>query len=110
MKRLGPFTLLVFAVALSSFVLASESPPELGSERVEIVGKLHTGKLAIGGETTGILLSAKDGVHYELLVKDPKRAKRFDGREVRVTGKLNLAHGVEIPIRRIIEVATLEAE
>ena len=78
--------------------------------KVEMKGKLHTGVVAIGGETTGTEIETKAG-RYELDLRGDKEllktAAKLDGKEVVVTGTLELRKGVEVKERRIITVVTL---
>ena len=102
--------LVSFFLFAASFAIASQSPGDLPEERVELIGKLHAGRLAVGGETTGATLKAQDGTSYELLLRDAQLAKRLDGKQVRVTGRLRTARGVEAPVRRIVDVGLLEGQ
>jgi hypothetical protein len=77
---------------------------------VEIKGRLRTGIVAIGGETTGVTVSASNltfelyfGENGELL----KTAERLNGQTVLVSGRLEGRRGVEIPLRRIVTVESL---
>jgi hypothetical protein len=71
---------------------------------------LRTGIMAIGGETTGTIISAK-GKTYELdFRKSPKLralAEKLDKKEAIVQGTLRLKRGIEIKERRIIAVTDL---
>lgn len=82
------------------------------SRKVKIVGKLDNHVVAIGGETTGVTVSA-GGKTWELdLGKTAslrKRAEKLRGQTVTVTGELRVQQGVEIPLRRIIVVESLSA-
>jgi hypothetical protein len=74
-------------------------------------GKLTTGMMAIGGETTGTVIS--DGKSsYELDIKDAAlktKAQGLSGKQATVKGVLTLKAGVEIAQRRIISVESIEA-
>lgn len=78
--------------------------------KVAVKGKLASEVFAIGGETTGVQITAGN-VTFELELgrnRDlRKRAKRLDGQTVVVTGELTLRRGVEIPQRWIVNVKTL---
>ncbi len=69
--------------------------------------------MAIGGETTGIILKTKlEGIYELELGKDVKlreTAEKLSGKTVVVQGEYKPRAGVEIPERRIIVVSTLEA-
>lgn len=78
--------------------------------RVEVRGKLKTGIVAIGGETTGVTITA-DGVTWELKLRDEamkQEAERLNEKVVEVHGVLHVRKGVEVPRRWIVEVARLE--
>jgi cytochrome c-type biogenesis protein CcmE len=80
--------------------------------RVEARGKLKTGVVAIGGETTGTLLVTKDGkLELSLTAKKdlPELAEKLSGKDVVVTGTLTVRKGVETGPRIIVNVATLKA-
>lgn len=78
--------------------------------RVEVTGTLQTGLMAIGGETTGTVISA-NGVTWELdLRKHPKLqalVDRLNGKKVTVRGTYERRRGVEIPQREIVTVTDL---
>lgn len=80
--------------------------------KVEARGKLKTGIVAIGGETTGTILATKDA-KLELDLSANKelqdRAQNLNGKVVLVTGMLHVRKGVETPQRVILAVATLKA-
>jgi len=83
-----------------------------GSIEVDVVGKLRTGIVAIGGETTGATITA-EGITWELdFGKDlalRAAADKLDGKAVRVRGNLKQRKGVEIKQRWIVTVSGLEA-
>jgi hypothetical protein len=74
------------------------------------LGTLKTGIMAIGAETTGIILETASGT-YELDVKaNPQAAAdvdRLHGKKVIVTGDYRPRPGVEVRERRILVVHTL---
>ena len=75
-------------------------------------GKLKTGVVAPGGETTGTILTTNDGT-LELDIKDKdlqKKAESLNGKTVIVTGKLTIKPGVEVKTRHIVIVDSLKAE
>ncbi|MBV9124604.1 MAG: hypothetical protein JO112_14705 [Planctomycetes bacterium] len=82
-----------------------------GDKEVKIQGTLRTGVVAIGGETTGIVLQTKAGT-FELEVGRNKqlreKAEHLNGKEVAVTGTLTVRQGVEVKERKIIRVASLK--
>jgi hypothetical protein len=80
--------------------------------KVEVKGKLQTGVIAIGGETTGTELQTKGGAMELDLTGDRDlraRAEKLCGRMVLVKGELTIRRGVEKPLRLIVKVASLQA-
>jgi len=77
---------------------------------VRVVGTLRTGIVAIGGETTGVTITAK-GITWELdLGKNPrlrKLARKLHMKRVIVQGSLERRKGVEIKQRWIVTVTGL---
>jgi outer membrane protein OmpA-like peptidoglycan-associated protein len=75
----------------------------------EWTGRVTTGMMAAGGETTGIILvTAED--QLELQPADPamrQRLQDLNGKTVTIRGTLQIARGVEIKTRRIIKVADI---
>jgi hypothetical protein len=80
-------------------------------EKVELKGRLRTGVVAIGGETTGTIVETKDGP-FELDISMNKeladKIAKLDGKQVVVTGILEIRKGEEIRERKIVVVKTLE--
>lgn len=80
-------------------------------KKAEFTGKLRTGIVAIGGETTGIIIETKKGA-FELDFGEQKelrqKAEKLDGKNVTVVGKLEIRKGVEVKERRIVIVTSLE--
>lgn len=78
---------------------------------VKVVGKLRTGIVAIGGETTGTTITA-NRITWELdLSKTPafqKTAKMLNGKRAVVTGSLERRKGVERKVRWIVTVTSLK--
>lgn len=74
----------------------------------EWTGKVLTGVVAIGGETTGIVLETAQG-RLELQCDAAQRAALdgLKGQQVTVRGKLDIRPGVEMPERRIITVTEI---
>jgi hypothetical protein len=80
-------------------------------KQVRVTGTLQIGVVAIGGETTGIVIQAKKATYEVDLGNDKKlrrKADKLDGKKVVVTGKLTVRQGIEVPERRIIVVTSLE--
>jgi outer membrane protein OmpA-like peptidoglycan-associated protein len=72
----------------------------------EWTGRVTTGMMAIGGETTGILL-VTDRDQFELEPADQamrQRLQDLNGKTVTIRGTLETVRGVEIRTRRIIKV------
>jgi protein tyrosine phosphatase (PTP) superfamily phosphohydrolase (DUF442 family) len=74
----------------------------------EWTGKVLTGIVAIGGETTGIVLETAQG-RLELQCDAAQRAtiESLKGQQVTIRGKLETRAGVEIPERKIIAVTEI---
>lgn len=76
-------------------------------------GILNTRVVAIGGETTGVILKTeKDGVFELDLGKDKhlqRLAAELNGKKVIVTGDYRPRTGIEVKERRIVFVKTLRA-
>lgn len=89
-----------------------DAPPAKDSITVRVVGKLQTGVFAIGGETTGTMITA-NGITWELDFGDNeklrKEATSLNGQQVRVRGTLERKRGVEIKERWIVTVTKLQA-
>jgi hypothetical protein len=81
-------------------------------KELEYRGKLRTGIVAIGGETTGTIIETDKG-QFELDLGTNKKlrqvAEGLNGKAVVVKGTLTIRKGVEVAERRIIVVRTLEA-
>ena len=116
--KLLPVTSLAFLLStLSCGLLASTTPfavEPLEDEyiKVEVRGKLNNEIMAIGGETTGVIITA-NGVTWELdLSNSPdsqKKSKALNGKVVVVKGNLTMKRGVEIRQRWIVKVDSIEA-
>jgi hypothetical protein len=80
--------------------------------KVEIKGKLQTGVMAIGGETTGIIITA-DGARFELDLGKNKEwhdlAEKLNNKTALVTGNLTTRKGVEVKSRTIVTVTSIKA-
>jgi hypothetical protein len=93
---------------------ASPAAPPPGGDyiKVEIRGTLRAGMMAIGGETTGTVITAR-GATWELDFKGVpqgrQKAESLDGRPVLVKGSLEIRPGVERRERAIVTVTSLEA-
>lgn len=119
MKNPVIFALALFAVGTLGAAAADEEnalggAPAEESISVTIVGTLHAGIVAIGGETTGIAVSAR-GITWELdfaeALTGSSNPETFDGRRVIVKGDLERREGIEGEggSRWIVHVTDLEA-
>jgi hypothetical protein len=106
------FTALLVSVVTAETRDQAADKENKESIKVEIQGQLRTGVLAIGGETTGVTITASN-LTFELEFADGSglaaKAEDLNGRDVVVTGKLEGRKGVEIPLRYIVEVESLKA-
>jgi hypothetical protein len=107
-------SLSVSLILLSATLITAADKEETKPEsyiKVTAKGTLKTGIVAIGGETTGIILTTKDGV-LELDIKDKelrKKAEGLSGKVVTVTGNLTIRPGVEVNVRHIVTVESIKA-
>ncbi|VAX40407.1 hypothetical protein MNBD_PLANCTO02-365 [hydrothermal vent metagenome] len=92
--------------------IASNQKENKDYVKVEVHGKLQTGIMAIGGETTGTRISA-NGITWEVdLGKNPKLRKKGEGlggKKVVLTGLLTRRKGVEIRERWIVVIESIKA-
>lgn len=106
----GMMTMVAAAVSGTAPSDAGKKEPD-EYIKVEVKGTLRHGIAAIGGETTGTVITAK-GVTWELdLRQDPKfgkQADRLNGQRVVVTGTLEVRPGIEIRRRWIVTVSALK--
>jgi hypothetical protein len=109
-------TLLALAVVflLSGVVSAADKDKSKDEEsyiKVEIKGKVKTGIVAVGGETTGAAITTKDGaLELEATGDLLKALEKLDGKDAVVTGTLTMKKGVEIPgMRLIVKVVSVKA-
>ena len=106
MKKLAMVWMALFAFG----VIATAADKEEGA-KINVQGKLKTGVVAAGGETTGTVIETKDK-SYELdFGKDKElreKAEKLKGKQVMVSGTLIVKKGVEVKERRIITVTKLE--
>lgn len=82
-------------------------PAARGSEsiRVAVRGRLETGIVAIGGETTGTVIRSK-GLMFEVALDRPElkeKAEALNGQSALVAGELVVKEGVETGTRLIID-------
>ena len=93
-----------------AFAQADETPKETkdkGAKKVELTGKLRTGIVAVGAETTGAVLETKKGKFELDFGKDKElrqKAEDLNGKAVKVAGTLEIRKGVEVKERKIVKV------
>lgn len=94
-------------VGLAAAARAEEPKPVI---RVDIVGQLETGVIAVGGETTGTVIRV-DKIVWELDLGDDKQlakqAEALSGGWARVQGVYTERPGVEVPVRKLVRVKKL---
>jgi hypothetical protein len=78
--------------------------------KVEVKGKVKTGIVAIGGETTGTTITTKNGsLELDATGDRLKELEKLNGKEALVTGTLTMKPGVERPgMRLIVKVETVK--
>lgn len=95
-------------MALTGSVLAEGKADVKESIQVEMVGTVKTGIAAIGGETTGVLITA-NGITWEL---DPGKLRdkvdKMDGKKAVAKGTFAIKEGVEIRRRSILTADSVE--
>jgi hypothetical protein len=102
---------LATLTALAAGEEGKKADKEAG-KKVEVKGTLRTGVVAVGGETTGVVVATKAGTYELELGKDKdlrRQAEKFNGKAVVVAGTLEVRKGVEVKERRIITVTSLTA-
>jgi hypothetical protein len=111
MRRLA--LLLALAVVIHPTVAAEPEPTKKEKEaesylKVEAKGKLRTGIMAIGGETTGTLITTPGGT-FEVELPEKTDADKLNGKTVKITGSMYQRKGVEIRgVRTIIKATKVE--
>jgi len=102
--------LLFVSISMLAVARPAIGADQSGSITVDVTGVLHAGIVAIGGETTGVTISAK-GITWELEFGDDRElresASRLDGKMVRVQGSLERRKGIEVAERWIVTVGGL---
>ena len=109
-KRLvqaATFSMCWLTISLSGIAVYAEDVI-----KVEVTGTLQTGLMAVGGETTGTVITSSD-VTWELdLGQNPKLQKmvsELDGKKVTVVGIYRRHRGVEVRQREIVTVSELSS-
>ena len=96
--------------------MSTDSAPSSAPEPSEYVkvfvkGKLNNQVVAIGGETTGTVITA-NGITWELELGDNaelrRKAEELHDHTVIISGMLRMKRGVEIPQRWIVTVSSLK--
>ena len=104
---------MISLILVSAALLSADPARAEESVTVTVVGVLRTGVVAIGGETTGIIVTAKR-ITWELdFGKNAglrAAAARLYGKLVTVRGTLERRVGVEIKERWIVVVTSLKGE
>ena len=98
---------------LGSMAFAADKKPDIEEAiTVKVIGTLRTGIVAIGGETTGTTITAKN-ITWELdfgkNAQFRKLAENMNGKKVIIQGSLEKRKGVEIKERWIVHVTKLKA-
>jgi hypothetical protein len=107
--------LLIVVIGLG-FAVSGNAGEKKGGDagylKIEAKGKITTGIVAIGGETTGTTITTPGGT-FELDLSKNKdlqaQAEKLNGKTGIVTGTLAIRKGVEIRQRFIVTVTTLKA-
>jgi hypothetical protein len=105
-------TVSFVCASLACLLALSPAPAAADGEgrKVEVTGTLRTGVVAVGGETTGVVLRTERGTFdLDLGPSGELRGKAagLDGKRVTVTGRLRVRPGVEAAERRVVAVETL---
>ena len=119
MKRANAMNWSVMSVAIAVVMISATTHSSVAQDKsehfvdVQICGLLQTGIMAIGGETTGTLISAGD-INWELELRGaeqvPEDLEKLNGKTVYVSGRLTVKNGVERGPRWIVKVRRLDAE
>jgi hypothetical protein len=99
---------LVLCVSVAFAQTPTPKPIE-PSIRLECHGKLRTGVMAIGGETTGTTITF-DGMTWDLKLSDEDSrtfAKEHHKESITVVGSLRQVVGKAVPVRYIVDVQLL---
>jgi len=105
---------LPLAILISAQASGQDKPAPKAGEfiRVEVQGRLQTGIMTIGGETTGTTITA-NGVTWELdlgrSAELQTKAGQLNGKQALVRGELTRREGIEVKERWIVKVSSIEA-
>ncbi len=94
----------ILALAAAVLVVVPAMAADEGIQ-LEIKGTVKTGIAAIGGETTGVVISTKGGFGCEL---DGANDEKYNGQVCLVTGTYAVKAGVEVRQRGILKVASIK--
>lgn len=104
-------TFMIPVVLMCAAMVAADAAPADESITVTVVGTLRTGIVAIGGETTGTMITAR-GIKWELdfgiNAELRAAAEKLDGKQVTAIGTLEHRVGVEVKERWIVTVTSLK--
>jgi hypothetical protein len=111
MWKLAILALAVLLVGLAVDA-ADKDDKKKEENKIEVKGRLRTGIVAVGAQTTGIIVETKKGTYELELGKDKElraRAEKLDKKEVHVIGTLVIKKALEgQEDRKIILVKTLK--
>jgi hypothetical protein len=116
MRKLGACVLGLALLALTAGAAAQgdKGGKELGggSIKVEVKGTLKTGIMAIGGETTGTIITTPQGtleLDFGTNKELKEQAGKLNGKEAVAKGTLQVRKGVAVKQRLIVGVTELKA-
>ena len=108
------FAMLLGVCVLSTRTLCAADSVKSDDDavHVQVVGTLRIGVIAIGGETTGIVVQSKK-ITWELEFAEnsdlKKAAEKLNGKRVSVEGSLERRVGVEVKERWIVTATKLQS-
>ncbi|MFO0985266.1 MAG: hypothetical protein U1E76_26640 [Planctomycetota bacterium] len=100
--QLASAAILLLLIGLV-WILRRVTPPAPSAR-----GTLHSGSMAIGGETTGWTIDTPRGPIEVDVRAVAATASALDGRSVVATGQWQTVRGVERPDRRVLVIAELK--
>ncbi len=111
MRVVALLSWLVCALFVATAPAVGDDKKEEVYIKVEIVGILNTGIVAIGGESTGTIIKVNN-VTWELDLggnaKFMELAEKLEGKKVLAKGAYRKVKGVEIKERHIVKVEELQ--
>jgi outer membrane protein OmpA-like peptidoglycan-associated protein len=106
-----PATIQILKVGSADSRDGQQAPPTIASARAggEWTGQITTGMMAIGGETTGIILSTGREAFELQPANDTlrQRLRELSGKTATVRGTLQVRPGIEVRSRSIITVTEI---